>query len=173
MNHRDQWRFIQADFPVNGDLVEYDFFPRGRVIVCPTFDDENRIIGYECNVYADSCIIDDPIVRMEIEDAFDLDLLDVAYRTEIRDWKKNAEAAKKKQDETYENRAELLEEYRAKRLKEERPGKEVQSTVVIIGAMVFLLLIMACCCGVGSMYGEEILEFLEKYYSDLYHLIFP
>ena len=77
MNHRDQWRFIQANFPVNGDLVEYDYFPRGRVIVCPTFDDENRIIGYECNVYADSCIIDDPIVRMEIEDAFDLDLLDM------------------------------------------------------------------------------------------------
>jgi len=72
LNHKDTWRHIKSEYLVNNHPVEYDYFPRGRVIVCPTFDDDNHITGYDCGIYADSCIIDDPDVREQIISAFDL-----------------------------------------------------------------------------------------------------
>lgn len=72
MNHRDTWRHIRSEYKVQGKEVEYDYFPRGRVIVCPTFDEDNHINGYDCGIYADACIIDEPDVREQIENEFDL-----------------------------------------------------------------------------------------------------
>jgi hypothetical protein len=63
LNHRDVWRVFNSDYKVDGKCVEYDYFPRGCVIVCPTFDEDYNITGYDCCVYADACIIDDPEVR--------------------------------------------------------------------------------------------------------------
>ena len=71
-NHRDAWRHIKSDYSVNGREVGYDHFPRGRVIVNPTFDDDDSINGYFCGIYADPCIIDDESVRRQIEDQFNL-----------------------------------------------------------------------------------------------------
>lgn len=72
INHRDTWKYIKNDYTVNGRSVEYDYFPRGRVIVCPIFNDDNLIVGYDCGVYADACIIDDENIREKIENLFDL-----------------------------------------------------------------------------------------------------
>ena len=81
LNHKDAWRNIKEEHPVEGGVVDYDYFPRGRVIVCPTFDDEYQIIGYDCGVYADACIINDMNVRFQIETEFDLnhDSCNVSY----------------------------------------------------------------------------------------------
>lgn len=72
LNHKDAWRHIKSEYLVNGREVEYDYFPRGRVIVNPTFNENDHINGYFCGIYADPCIIDDIDVREQIENDFDL-----------------------------------------------------------------------------------------------------
>ena len=73
-DHQETWRRIRSDHLVDGKSVEYDYFPRGCVKICPVVDGEDQsIIGYECSVYADTCVIEDPAVREKIEKAFDLD----------------------------------------------------------------------------------------------------
>lgn len=72
MNHKDAWWHIKTEHLVGGRVISYDYFPRGRVIVCPTFDDDCNIIGFDCGVYGDACIINDSNVREQIESVFDL-----------------------------------------------------------------------------------------------------
>ena len=72
MNHQDTWRQIRSKYLREGKLVEYDYYPRGRVIVCPTFDDDSNITGYDCLIYADPCINEDPLAWEQIEQSFNL-----------------------------------------------------------------------------------------------------
>ena len=72
MNHRDTWRHIQQDYKVEDRVVGYDYYPRGRIIICPLFDDDNHITGYDCGIYADPCIINDSDFREQVENSFDL-----------------------------------------------------------------------------------------------------
>lgn len=59
--------------PVDIDnFIEFDYFPRGRVIVNPEFDDNGDFTHYECYVYGDKCILYDKDVQSLIEDEFRL-----------------------------------------------------------------------------------------------------
>ena len=69
--HIDTWKYYRNRYKVNGHAVKYDYFPRGRVMVMPIWNDD-RFDHYDCYVYGDSCIIDEPAIREEIEAEFRL-----------------------------------------------------------------------------------------------------
>lgn len=54
--HKNTWDKFQDDYLVNGKPVEWDYFPRGRVMVDPNYDLENKFTDYSCMVFLDKCI---------------------------------------------------------------------------------------------------------------------
>lgn len=85
LNHKDAWRHLCEDYPVDGKPVSYNYYPRGRVIVTPEFDDDYNFTHYICYVYADLCIIKKPEFRSAIEAEFGLYLstCDVYYEDQL------------------------------------------------------------------------------------------
>lgn len=72
--HKSLWNKISDLYFVNETAVPYDYFPRGRVIIAPTMDDDYHFLGYECSVYGDSCIINNRIFRTQLERIFNLEI---------------------------------------------------------------------------------------------------
>jgi hypothetical protein len=70
--HSETWKAIACDYIVNGQEVDYDYFPRGRVVVTSRFNECNEFTHFDCKVYGDSCILDNEEFRDEIEDHFKL-----------------------------------------------------------------------------------------------------
>lgn len=83
MNHKDIWRQIRPEYLVNGKEVDFDYFPRGRVIVNPEFTDDGDFISYTCYVYGDKCILHNRKIQKMIEEEFRLYLntCNVFYET--------------------------------------------------------------------------------------------
>ena len=69
--HKDSWNYIKDAYKVNGKLVDYDYFPRGRVEVIVRNDSNGNLIGYEASVFMDRCI-NKKYIRDEIEQEFRL-----------------------------------------------------------------------------------------------------
>ncbi len=54
--HKNTWNKICNDYLVNGKQVAFDYFPRGRVMVDPNYDENNKFTDYSCLVFLDKCI---------------------------------------------------------------------------------------------------------------------
>ena len=54
--HQNTWYKFCNDYKVNGKTVEWDYFPRGRVMVDPNYDLDNKFDEYSCIVFLDKCI---------------------------------------------------------------------------------------------------------------------
>ena len=54
--HKNTWNKICNDYLVNGKQVPFDYFPRGRVMVDPNYDENNKFTDYSCLVFLDKCI---------------------------------------------------------------------------------------------------------------------
>lgn len=54
--HKNTWINIAQDYLVNGKVVEWDYFPRGRIMVDPNYDSEGKFIDYSCMAFLDKCI---------------------------------------------------------------------------------------------------------------------
>lgn len=54
--HKETWKQISKDYLVNGHEVEWDYFPRGRVMVDPNYDLDDKFDNYSCIVFLDKCI---------------------------------------------------------------------------------------------------------------------
>ena len=61
--HKDIWNEIKSKYLVNDKEVSYDYFPRGRVMVNPVYDSNNKFSHYECYIYIDDCINNDEIIQ--------------------------------------------------------------------------------------------------------------
>lgn len=68
--HIEVWKQIKNQYKVNGKIVPYDYFPRGRVMILPIFND-GKFDYYDVSVYIDKCIDNEEIVEY-IEDRFNL-----------------------------------------------------------------------------------------------------
>ena len=68
--HINVWKQIKNQYKVNGKIVPYDYFPRGRVMILPIFND-GKFDYYDVAVYIDKCI-DNEEIREYIEDRFNL-----------------------------------------------------------------------------------------------------
>lgn len=54
--HQNTWNSFKADYLVNGKEVEWDYFPRGRIMIDPNYDLNDRFTDYSCMVFLDKCI---------------------------------------------------------------------------------------------------------------------
>lgn len=70
--HKDVWNEIKNKFKVNGKVVSYDYYPRGRVMITSARDKSGKFQYYSCTVYGDRCIINDPDIQDEVESEFRL-----------------------------------------------------------------------------------------------------
>ncbi|MCM1226408.1 MAG: hypothetical protein NC320_03155 [Clostridium sp.] len=70
--HINAWKSIKNQYKVDGKAVKYDYFPRGRVMVMPIWNNSGEFDHYDCYIYGDKCIIDEPEIQDEIEDMFRL-----------------------------------------------------------------------------------------------------
>lgn len=57
--HKNTWPNIAQDYLVNDKVVEWDYFPRGRIMVDPNYDSEGKFIDYSCMIFLDKCINND------------------------------------------------------------------------------------------------------------------
>lgn len=70
--HIDAWKYLKNRYKVDGKIVKYDYFPRGRVMIYPIKDKDGIFQYYDCDVYGDPCILYDRDVQDEIEAEFRL-----------------------------------------------------------------------------------------------------
>jgi hypothetical protein len=71
--HKNSWNKFSSDFLVDGKEVEFDYFPRGRVMVDPEYHLDGTFDEYTCYVFLDKCINNDTYKKMII-DYYNLDL---------------------------------------------------------------------------------------------------
>lgn len=83
--HIDAWETIKNRYTVDGKVVKYDYFPRGRVMIYLIKDKSGVFQYFECDVYGDKCMINDADVREMIEDKFRLYLntCKVSYKGQL------------------------------------------------------------------------------------------
>lgn len=78
--HKNTWKTISKDYTVNGKEVEWDYFPRGRVMVDPNYDFDDKFENYSCIVFLDKCINTKECKQMIVE-YYNLDLPTVPHIT--------------------------------------------------------------------------------------------
>lgn len=71
LTHIESWKALKSNYKVNGKVVPYDYFPRGRVMILPIYGDGKVFQYYDVTVYIDKCI-DTPEIRDYIESEFRL-----------------------------------------------------------------------------------------------------
>ncbi len=65
--HKDIWNEIKHKYLVDNNVVSFDYFPRGRVMVNPIF--KNSVFDhYDCYIYIDDCINTEDIIQEIIYD---------------------------------------------------------------------------------------------------------
>jgi hypothetical protein len=61
--HTEAWKFIKNIYKVNNQLVDYNYYPRGRVMVNPMKDINGKFTHYDVYIYIDDCINNADIVE--------------------------------------------------------------------------------------------------------------
>jgi hypothetical protein len=54
--HENTWNLFRDKYKVDGKEVDYDYFPRGRIMVDPNYTDNGEFINYGVIVMLDQCI---------------------------------------------------------------------------------------------------------------------
>lgn len=65
--HKNTWVNIGQDYLVDGKVVEWDYFPRGRIMIDPNYDSEGKFMDYSCMVFLDKCINNDKCKQLIID----------------------------------------------------------------------------------------------------------
>lgn len=63
VEHIKLWDEIKNRYKINGKVVEYNYFPRGRVMVNPIKDNEGKFTHYDVYIYIDNCINSENIIN--------------------------------------------------------------------------------------------------------------
>lgn len=71
--HKNTWSNFCNDYLVDGKPVDFDYFPRGRVMVDPNYDLDGKFSHYDCLVFLDKCINNQKCKDM-IADYYNLNL---------------------------------------------------------------------------------------------------
>ena len=54
--HQNTWNEFKDNYLVNSETVDFDYFPRGRIIVDPEYDIDDMFESYSCIIFLDKCI---------------------------------------------------------------------------------------------------------------------
>ena len=64
--HIEEWKKIRNQYKVNNKVVSYNYYPRGRVLLIPIFEDDKTFNYFNAYVYLDKCIDNDDMRQMII-----------------------------------------------------------------------------------------------------------
>ena len=71
--HQNTWNNLKDDYKVDGKCVDFDYFPRGRIMVDPEYDFDDKFEYYSCMIFLDKCI-NNKECRQLITDYYNLNL---------------------------------------------------------------------------------------------------
>lgn len=71
--HQNTWKNFSKNYLVNGGEVNWDYFPRGRIMIDPNYDLEDRFENYSCIIFLDKCINNSECKKVIVE-YYNLDL---------------------------------------------------------------------------------------------------
>lgn len=72
--HENTWKNFKQDYKVNNKEVEFDYFPRGRVMVDPNYNKDNEFINFSVMIMLDPCLLNDDKYKQMILDNYNLEL---------------------------------------------------------------------------------------------------
>lgn len=78
--HKNTWNKFSKDYLVNTKEVNWDYFPRGRVMVDPNYDMNDVFDEYSCMVFLDKCI-NNKEYKEKIIEYYNLDLPTIPHIT--------------------------------------------------------------------------------------------
>lgn len=70
-HHYEVWRKLKFDYTLNDKLVEYNYYPRGRVYVSAFNDLDDKFDSYIIKVELDACL-NTPKIKEQIANYFNL-----------------------------------------------------------------------------------------------------
>lgn len=76
--HQNTWYKFCNEYRVNGKTVEWDYFPRGRVMVDSNYDSDDKFTEYSCMVFLDKCINNKECKEL-ITDYYNLNLRSIPH----------------------------------------------------------------------------------------------
>ena len=76
--HKNTWELFSKDYLVDGKEVEWDYFPRGRVMVDPNYGLDDKFVDYSCMIFLDKCI-NNAECKSLIEDYYNLQLPSIPH----------------------------------------------------------------------------------------------
>ena len=76
--HENTWKIFSKDYLVDGKEVEWDYFPRGRVMVDPNYGLDDKFVDYSCMIFLDKCI-NNAECKSLIEDYYNLQLPSIPH----------------------------------------------------------------------------------------------
>ena len=72
--HQNTWNSFKSDYLADGKVVEFDYYPRGRIMIDPEYDlTTKEFTEYSCLVFLDNCI-NNPECKQMIVDYYNLDI---------------------------------------------------------------------------------------------------
>ena len=57
--HKNTWNNLKDTYLVDDHCVDWDYFPRGRIMVDPNYDTDGKFTDYSCMIFLDKCINND------------------------------------------------------------------------------------------------------------------
>lgn len=72
--HENTWSSLKSNYKVNGKEVSFDYYPRGRVMVDPNYDINNKFINFSVMIMMDPCLLKDNKYKEMILDYYNLNL---------------------------------------------------------------------------------------------------
>lgn len=78
--HQNTWNSISNSYKVDGKTVEWNYFPRGRVMTDPNYDADGKFTDYTVIVFLDECI-DNNSCKELIANYYNLNLPTVSHIT--------------------------------------------------------------------------------------------
>lgn len=78
--HQNTWKNFMDDYKVDGKTVPWDYFPRGRIMIDPEYDFNDKFEEYTCIVFLDKCI-NNKECKQKIIDYYNLDLPTIPHIT--------------------------------------------------------------------------------------------
>ena len=77
--HKNTWNLFMNDYLVDGHTVDFDYFPRGRIMIDPNYSlADDKFTDYSCMVFLDRCINNNDCKRL-IVDYYNLEISTIPH----------------------------------------------------------------------------------------------
>lgn len=72
--HENTWKSICKEYNLDETKTPFDYYPRGRVMVDPNYDNDNKFINFSVMIMMDPCLLKDSKYKQIVLDYYNLEL---------------------------------------------------------------------------------------------------